>query len=854
MKKMLRSISLLLVLVMLVSVFACDFGSSGDDKKPDDNNGEGTGEGSGEGGSGDSGNGEGGSGGSNGTLSAEGLFADLSAKVEAAKTLSFSVEITLTERWYDWDSESYQLEEGTAVIDAFITEDADGGVAVYLKATSPHGVDEMKIVGGKVYSRDYNFDDDGNAPETLPQYALEASFGEYMDEDMSAAIEELVAYLEELSKDEDISSCMQQISDELDAILGKWMTSGKIESGSWSWKNDYASKIAIILDYVDGIDPETKTLGEFINELLTYVLPGVTVEDTLDAIVDYSDYTLSDLIEVIDGYLEKESTSVKEIWEELRASEELDTYLEELELPEAVLAYVATVRAMSYDDIVKEYGVMSVDDIACYVYMILSSGGEAVPDEGYDNIDTFSEDDGYADSGEFEEIPSYTQLLVDIAKGVLDTTLEELEIDAKYMVYHIVGAPFSYSFEYGDRYDKLELGAKLCYDVTTFDVSSLIFSGELAFDGESVKVKLTITPSATATEVSAPTGDELYSGIYGSKKAENDGCKVSVYASRNYLSFGATWYDAEGEELYYISVYYSGSVYYGQQFEADYINAYAYDVRYNKPVEEYKNTLGKSVKVTINEDLSFEIEGFSPLTPSNDIYGSGGQSFDSWYLYYYVFKDGGGYININRRGLIDDGYGGYDTVEYYTFRVSFDGEQQFGVPFKASVSASAYDMRYSKAAEEFNKKYADKEITFTLNSDLTYMFGDGFDGDDLSFAESDGIYGEHWETFYDKESDWGHSVRYTYTDECKYIVIYKYYEWSTVYMITIDLSGLEAAPKVGESFTATLVADTYGDNADEINAFNEANGAVEFTVTVYEDLSVEIDDFYGIPGIDIEAE
>lgn len=871
MKKMIKVISLLLVLVMLFSVVACDFGK--DDNGPDDNNGDNTGDNGGDGGNGN-GDGESGDNGGagNATVSAEQLFANLSSQLNAAKSLTMSIKFIETDKEYSHDNDEYEgysedstdgedeyeIVEYVNTADIIISEDADAGVAIYIKTKSEYSwstyINEVKIIGGNVYSRWYYLDDDGNAPETIPQYAPEYTLDASDAEGASELTEQLIAIFEKVSENEDIESYMGQISTEINAFLDKWMKAGKIANGSWSWNSDYAAKLALLLDYVDNIDPETKKLNEFIDELFAHVLPGVTIDSICDMIIGYSDVTLSDLIDAINGYLGSE-TSLADIWDSLRSSEELDKYLDEIGLDEEVLATIANYRAMSFEDIVKEYRSISVDDIACYIYMMLFPSGEIVPDDGYDDIDTLDGDDGYADeSGELEEM-SYTEILLEIGKTMLDITLEEAEIDVQYMVYTVVEG-LGIELDYGDRFDKVELGAKLLFDETTKVVSSLIFTGDIELGELYTKFEFTLTPSENGGSVTAPAENEIYSGIYGSLKDEKDGYKVSIYAYMSYLSLQVYYYDDDGNKLYYIGCYYDGSVYYGEQFEAS-INCYASDVRYKKPVKEFLEKLGddRKAKVTINEDLSFTIEGFTALEPSNDIYGSGRKSDDEWYIYYNVYDNGSGYIEFQRRDLIDNGEHDYETVEYYTFRVSFDGKQEFGKPIiKAKVRASADDMRYSKAAEEFNKKYADKEITFTLNSDLTFTFGDGIDADDIVFAEADGLYGEYWESFYDEDSDWSYSVHYTYTDENKDIVIFYAYNYTTVYFIVIDLGHLEATPSIGESFTATLIADTYGNNADEINDFNDAYGATEFTVTVYEDLSVEIEDFYGIPGIDIEAE
>ena len=336
------------------------------------------------------------------------LSKNIKAQLDAAA--SFAVDFTvdiLTE-----EDDCYLDENDEYVKDTYYSEGTVSGTAVFAKTTTGTDV----VVSLKAVARESaedEFEETFNANFLYIKDGVAYVYGEdgvYAKTDLFTGeeFEDLEDTLADIT--EGVAPTNAQLNAALESIGEALMEGLSIKDGKGELKIDMKPGVESLQAYFAELDVETDTLGDVIDDLLATVDPELTAEDLVTLISDSLGSTVSEALADIDAYLtENYETTLQGIYDGIVADPAVITLLTNI-----LEAYVEDTgdEAMDIAEVLEEIKAFKIADL------VEESGmGEVVL---YDLIISMI-------AGESEEEPPALEDLVEMANAYLAMTLAEFE-------------------------------------------------------------------------------------------------------------------------------------------------------------------------------------------------------------------------------------------------------------------------------------------------------------------------------------------------------------------------------------------------------------------------------------------
>lgn len=302
---------------------------------------------------------------------------------------------------------------------------------------------------------------------------------------------------------EQIFAGVEISQEEIDAVInqlgGALLTSFNIKENKGSMVVDLKPTLDKLISYISAIDPETKTLGDVLNDILAHAGDDVTYNDVLLTAKGMLSMTVSEYIEFLNASLtEAYGMNINELYASIMADEQLQGVLVNVlmstgEFDEAdAKAAVAAYAALEITEMIPA----EMMDVVVYdlvMSMMAGTDEDGNPME-YPTIDDLEEmARGFlamtvSDFAAFVELPIPVEAIIAIAQGVKINALNS-KLDVKFQ-----GA---FQLEYIES-------------TTTVDFVLTVPSGYAEGNNNSVAVKSTLifkfyNISTAKTEIKAPT-------------------------------------------------------------------------------------------------------------------------------------------------------------------------------------------------------------------------------------------------------------------------------------------------------------------------------------------------------------
>lgn len=415
-------------------------------------------------------------------------------QLKQAKTISFKLEIAIdsdeVKNVYDSDEEEFYVEESYAevVVDFFVTVAFGDGESralqiVNLTKGREGAEEEWKTLNeAKLYIIDgvfYRYDEEG-------YYEI--------FEDLGAEYDRIVAIAEAVASGFEVSSEEMGI---LANYFGELVnTSFNVVDNVGSFELDVKSIVLSLREYINGIDLQTKTVGELVNDLIGLVTEEVTAADVLAFLEEKAALTVNEALAELDVFLtEKTGKTLQQLYDDTVADERVL-----LVITNAVNEYVKA--TMPEDDGAEQ---AAADMLAAIVELDIAA---AVAEMGVGELTVydFVASAVAAISGSVDEdgAPAYPTAaeLFETVELMLEMTLAEFDENMGVSIFGDIKRE-------GDCYTVNELYLK----------GDIAFSGMLELDSLDIDFKLdydyldptdygTGTPSSTSLTIAAKL--ELY--------------------------------------------------------------------------------------------------------------------------------------------------------------------------------------------------------------------------------------------------------------------------------------------------------------------------------------------------------
>lgn len=250
------------------------------------------------------------------------LVSELSSKEEAVGE-DGKVDETLTE-----------TEDEISTIEIVISEDGDD-VAISVVSTDVYdstiyndkedeGTDVVRTSvteeiskGGVDYSRYYSYHDAMTEAEIAE--AKNATWKTVENIGHGGESEEVggglpTELIQKILATKEVGDAVTVLIESLNTSMAGKLEAEEVTDGTFTWAFDYTDKINEAYDWYEGIDKETQTLGEVVNEALGKVKTGLTIEAILGTVKAYKTKTVAQALTDIDALLgEDYETSLQAI-------------------------------------------------------------------------------------------------------------------------------------------------------------------------------------------------------------------------------------------------------------------------------------------------------------------------------------------------------------------------------------------------------------------------------------------------------------------------------------------------------------------------------------------------------------
>ncbi len=335
------------------------------------------------------------------------------AQINAAASVKLDIELSLTaqmQSWYYGDNDEEEFAEdyteGVATITIVVSKSDTGvnaKVDVLSKSRGEDGSPELEtvmsftalyIVDGDIYIYDEYYD--AYVKQIIPEMDPEEL------EEMTAMLEQIMAGVT-LPSDEEL--------EELKAVLGNLVISAfSVKDNKGSILIDAKPVVDDILSYIVGLDLDTKTVEDVLNDLLALVDDQITVADIIATLKDVAGLTVNEAIAEIDAMLTEEAgTTLQGLYDSIVTDPDMVQLTKDMlkaqGMDDATIdETIAMIQSMNIADMIEEYG---IGDVALIQLLIGSVENEIGPEEEDDALPLSEEDMPSPD----EDMPSADELI-----------------------------------------------------------------------------------------------------------------------------------------------------------------------------------------------------------------------------------------------------------------------------------------------------------------------------------------------------------------------------------------------------------------------------------------------------------
>ena len=302
-------------------------------------------------------------------------YADtLNKTLEETKSLKItaSVDVTATERYFGADGETFDetmttVEKMAGDFELVLSQDAEGTYSVQMKAEMLQGegeeqqtmVFEAIVVGQYAYTRDYIATE--NATTELWEKA---------DMGVSLNIETLAsqmlgmpwADIEYLFNANEFVQMQTSVNQALVSNLYAMLEAGQITNGAVNATLDITDDVEGWVEYINGIDETTKTVGAFIDETAAKLGMPISYATIVDEIARSGAKTVADMIDILDAFAEEQlGMTLQQLKDTLVNSDFAAKLMEKMQVPADEIA--ASKELKIADLKTQEFATMTVQQL-----------------------------------------------------------------------------------------------------------------------------------------------------------------------------------------------------------------------------------------------------------------------------------------------------------------------------------------------------------------------------------------------------------------------------------------------------------------------------------------------------------
>lgn len=279
--------------------------------------------------------------------------------------------------------------------------------------------------------------------------------------------------------------------------------------------SDIKPMYTALTEYINGINGDTKTLEDLINEGLALVDPKLNVIDIIDAAVIIGKMTVNEAMLAIDEFLtENYQTTIQGVYDTILADEKFVSAFTKLMLEKGMSQadienMIAQYKQLKISDLVSE--VKDIPIFELVIFAMYSYPGSIAPDDSLEQVstETIEDEDGYT-------IDDYAVILKQILAKPLNELNPNILENIKLIIngYDIKKLNNKIEVEFNSSYEIVKVTSLTEIDATNTTPSYeegkddiLIFRGNLSIDIELSKKKTTIALPAGAIIINDPNSN-----------------------------------------------------------------------------------------------------------------------------------------------------------------------------------------------------------------------------------------------------------------------------------------------------------------------------------------------------------
>ena len=346
---------------------------------------------------------------------------------------------------------------------------------------------------------------------------------------------------------EEIGLTEEQINEALNAIGTMFIEAFQISNNKGSSFVDFKPYANAMLSYLQGIDPETKTIRNVLDDILSLAGEGVTVDVLLQGAEALYQMTLEEFIAYLDaGMQEASGMTLQEAYEYVVNDENVQMLL------------LSLVYEMVGEDATEE-------DINAMLDMIMSFNiANDIPAE-FKSMTMYEIMVGLMYSGndtEEEVVPPTMEETMAMVNAMLDTTLAELEEQFALPITLIID--FANSIEINELSSKLDLSFKGIFEIESIiseNKFSITVTMPAGIENENDVITLGLTAtfklssiSTTVIKIDEPTDKDYIENIFDVECQIFDEDATVEVTYDDYGAITVTIKGGETEETYQITL------------------------------------------------------------------------------------------------------------------------------------------------------------------------------------------------------------------------------------------------------------------------------------------------------------
>lgn len=281
--------------------------------------------------------------------------------------------------------------------------------------------------------------------------------------------------------------------------------------------SDIKPMYTAFIEYINGINGDTKTLEDLINEGLALVDPKLNVIDIIDAGVLVGKMTVNEAMTAIDEFLtENYQTTIQGVYDTVLADEKFVSAFTKLMLEEGmsqadIEAMLAQYKQIKISDLVSE--VKDIPIFELVIFAMYSYPGSTAPDDSLEQVSTESTEDE-----DVSTIDDYVVMLKQIIAMPLNELDPNILENIKQIIngYDIKKLNNKIEVEFNSSYEIVKVSSLSEIDVTNTTPSYeegknniLTIKGSQSVEIELSKETTTIALPAGAIIINGPNGNKI---------------------------------------------------------------------------------------------------------------------------------------------------------------------------------------------------------------------------------------------------------------------------------------------------------------------------------------------------------